>query len=110
MKTISIFCKPFMKSELLISLPFTRESGAELDLEIACNYFPGDPGRTYGPPEKCYPPEPAEVEILYCYLAGDTTKQDLFLTFSEMEKDALYEALDQHLAEHYGDYSAPYEY
>jgi hypothetical protein len=26
-------------------------------------YVPADPGRTYGPPERCYPPQPAEVEF-----------------------------------------------
>lgn len=26
-------------------------------------YYPGDPGRYYGPPEHCYPSEPAEIEI-----------------------------------------------
>lgn len=32
-------------------------------LEGTANYYPGDPGRTSGPPEKCYPPEPDELEI-----------------------------------------------
>lgn len=26
------------------------------------HYRPGDPGYTSGPPERCYPPEPAELE------------------------------------------------
>ena len=34
-----------------------------LDLEAKGYYTPGDPGRVFGPPEKCYPPEPAEVEV-----------------------------------------------
>lgn len=25
-------------------------------------YYPGDAGKTYGPPETCYPPEPAEID------------------------------------------------
>lgn len=28
------------------------------------DYFPGTPGRTYGPPEQCEEPVPPEVEIL----------------------------------------------
>jgi hypothetical protein len=43
-----------------------------INLEINCpcceqplsvQYYPGDPGKTYGPPEQCYPPEPDEVDI-----------------------------------------------
>jgi hypothetical protein len=39
-----------------------------LDLTATAYYHPGDPGRLSGPPEKCYPPEPAEVEVvkLFC--------------------------------------------
>lgn len=35
------------------------------DTEISIEYTqtPYDPGRTYGPPEDCYPPEGGEVEI-----------------------------------------------
>ena len=29
---------------------------------------PGDPGKTYGLPEDCYPPEPAEWEVESIYL------------------------------------------
>ncbi|MCP4230972.1 MAG: hypothetical protein GY771_12615 [bacterium] len=32
-------------------------------MTIEFSYYPGDPGKTYGRPEDCYPPEPAEVEI-----------------------------------------------
>jgi hypothetical protein len=35
-----------------------------LYLEGTAFFYPGDPGRLSGPPEKCYPPEGAEVEIL----------------------------------------------
>ena len=35
----------------------------EIELEIVGSYSPGSPGRTYGLPENCYPPEPDEVEI-----------------------------------------------
>ena len=33
------------------------------ELEIEFDYNPGDPGRTSGPPENCYPPEGEEFEI-----------------------------------------------
>ena len=35
----------------------------EVQLEIEFDYTPGDPGNIYGPPERCWPPEPAEVEV-----------------------------------------------
>lgn len=41
------------------------EAGGEHDMEarIEYSFIPGDPGRLSGPPEDCYPPEPAEVDI-----------------------------------------------
>ena len=38
--------------------------------EITLDVYPGDPGRTYGPPEKCYPPEPATFEPEECEHCG----------------------------------------
>jgi hypothetical protein len=32
-------------------------------LYCAGRYFPGDPGRYFGPPEKCYEAEPAEFDM-----------------------------------------------
>lgn len=33
------------------------------NLRVSFQATPGDPGRTSGPPERCYPPEPPEFEI-----------------------------------------------
>lgn len=40
------------------------------------NYTPGDPGRTYGPPEYCYPAEPDELEFISLTCEG---KDAMFL-------------------------------
>jgi hypothetical protein len=39
------------------------EEWVEQECEIEYEYDPGDPGRTWGPWEYCYPPEPAQVVI-----------------------------------------------
>ena len=36
----------------------------EIDYRVTLSVTPGDPGRTWGPPEKCYPPEGPEIEVL----------------------------------------------
>lgn len=34
-----------------------------MDMRAKGAYTPGDPGRLSGPPENCYPPDPAEVDV-----------------------------------------------
>ena len=51
---------PKVAFEFIIDL---GEAG-ECNFIVSGNFSPGDPGRTSGPPERCYPPEPAEFEIL----------------------------------------------
>jgi hypothetical protein len=36
---------------------------AGCDLRVYFSATPGDPGQTSGPPERCWPPEPPEVDI-----------------------------------------------
>lgn len=38
-------------------------NGVDFECEIEYSYIPGDPGKLYGPPEDCYPPEAPEIEI-----------------------------------------------
>ena len=41
----------------------TEHLETETELVIYFTFTPGDPGRYSGPPENCYPAEPAEVEF-----------------------------------------------
>ena len=43
---------------------FYDEQDNEVEVDVEFNWSPGDPGRVWGPPEHCYPPEPPELEIL----------------------------------------------
>lgn len=36
----------------------------EIEVIVEYDYHKGSPGRLWGPPERCYPPEPAYVEII----------------------------------------------
>ena len=52
-----------------------------INIEIAAQFWPGRRAQTYGPPENCYPEEPAECEIDSVTVqsiewAGDFIKRD----------------------------------
>lgn len=45
-------------------IPMTFE--IELDdipVRVELEFYPGDPGRTYGPPEDCWEPTPSDLEV-----------------------------------------------
>ena len=53
--------------DLGCDIPLTEESDATFELVIegtSSGYY--DPGRTYGPPEKCYPPEGEDERTFDC--------------------------------------------
>jgi hypothetical protein len=39
----------------------------EVEYQVLADYHPGVRGRTYGPPEECYPPEGPELDITGVY-------------------------------------------
>jgi hypothetical protein len=45
------------------------DSGGEIEIIISVeNYTFPDPGRVFGPPEKCYPPEGSDWDISHMYV------------------------------------------
>jgi hypothetical protein len=52
--------------EWSIELP----DGTEVMYDIECDVTPYDPGVSYGPPERCYPPEGGEVDVTSIKLQG----------------------------------------
>ena len=48
------------------TITYTIDLGllGEVDVEVDYFYDPGTPGRYSGPPENCYPDEPAELELV----------------------------------------------
>ena len=55
-----------------------------LDFTGTALFYPGRPGQFSGPPEKCYPDEPDEVEILTLLCGG---KDAMFLLESDLGED-----------------------
>jgi hypothetical protein len=57
---------------------YDEDGEIETTVEFQCRYYPGNPGRTTGPWEDCYPPEPAEVE--YDAVVGGVELTDAEIT------------------------------
>ena len=53
---------------------------------IEVEYFPGDPGSTSGPPEKCYPEEPDEIEVINVLINGKMIDPSGIFTGKQLEK------------------------
>lgn len=73
----------------------TRDDG-ETEIEITYRVTSwGRPAKISGPPENCYPDEPAEVEIDAIRLLG--TQTEIKLTDAEMERieDEIYDNLPE---------------
>ena len=66
-----------MKFSIPVSIYFPD---ADWEIEVWCNvvnYYPGDPGKYYGPPENCYPAESPEIEYFLSW--KDNGKYSVFL-------------------------------
>lgn len=78
--------------------------GDDEDVTIGVlTYNPGDPGCTYGPPERCYPPEPPEVEWVLLGQDGQPMERELSDADTARIEEAIEEAM-QSKAEEYADW------
>lgn len=61
------------------------------------HYIKASPGRLSGPPEKCYPPEPSEIEDVELCVWSEYSKEWEFVPYPIvdrlMEKDEFYDTL-----------------
>lgn len=75
-----------------------------LDFKAEVEFFPGVPGRTWGPPEDCYPDEGAEVDILSLSVNdADATfllDSDLQVQIEELAMEAAIKAYCSALEDH----------
>jgi hypothetical protein len=51
------------KNEHWTTMYRATDDGGEVELTVTYTITPYDPGISYGPAERCYPPEGGEVEI-----------------------------------------------
>lgn len=49
----------------------------EAEYRVVANFTPGTPGKTYGPPEDCYPPEGPEVEYTEAFEVDGKSERKL---------------------------------
>jgi hypothetical protein len=62
----------------------------DIEYRVEGTYTPEDPGRVYGPPENCYPPEPDSFEIDHGYYADSPDRlipDDLVDTLTEKARE-----------------------
>jgi len=95
-----------MRSE---KLQFEVEIGGQT-LRLSGTGYPGDPGQTSGPPEYCYPPEPAyfeaELTELFIEVQGNKARLDITdlvceLGGEEIVQDAADRAFENYEPEDY---------
>lgn len=61
---------------------------AETEIEVEYSISAYDPGVIFGPPERCYPPEGGEVEIMGAWLRprGQQRGESIELSDAEIER------------------------
>lgn len=77
-------------------ITFDTYIGEDEDVTVGVTYFfPGDFGCTYGPPERCYPPEPAEMNWELIDKDGKPVDRDL----DDLDIQKIEEEIFKHMTE-----------
>ena len=74
------------------------ESHGEVECVVTFKFWPGSEGRTYGPPEDCYPPEAPEVQIVAVY-EDDTNVRRPDLDEVAEDDGSLYDAIVEQMSD-----------
>ena len=65
---------------------FSTRFLGDAEVLVEYEYEPGDPGRLSGPPEDCYPPEPAQVTVLQVFINGVWCDPEDFIADAILER------------------------
>ena len=65
---------------------FTTKYLGDAEVKVEYEFSPGDPGRYSGPPENCYPAEPAEVTVLQVFINGTWADPSDFVADAVLER------------------------
>ena len=94
-----------MYSNTMYSNTYTLERGLEeYPLLIHYTWIPGVAAQTYGPPERCYPGEPPEAELVSVTLRGKP------FALLPAEESRLYDLIIEDHEEPERDYERPRSY
>jgi hypothetical protein len=89
----------------MIKLDLYLGDDEEHYVAVVTSYRAGDPGRIWGPPEHCYPPEPAEIDWELCTPDGKPAPD---VVLSEQRIDSITCELLQLVEEEKDDYEPDY--
>lgn len=83
-------------------ITFDTYIGDDEDVTVGVSYFyAGDPGRTYGPPENCYPPEAPEMDWELIDKDGKPVDRDLDSHDIEKIEEEIFERMTEKAEAYY---------
>ena len=90
---------PTRRTPTTLIVPVEFGPLGEQEVTVRYYYTPADPGKTSGPPENCYPPEPSEIEIedAFCHILSDGGNAILLSAFDNL---MFWEEIERSIEEH----------